>query len=532
MWLFLCVVCVLAADMATQLTTVSPHDRRGWFMSMLVGRQAVELNRYEEARHFFSLASSSRASENDCASVQYASLLTPYPRSVSDARVWLSRYESAMSSLLSGDLEVGAMDKEPYVFCVMTAFYHEVYYEADLARTMWLHYAVTARAFPEFVYDPEVSVAPHDSFRLGVVSAHFYPFNSVWSDFGGVLTRLPFEMTYIYLDEQDTGLTPVLEGRSSLMFARSDPNWLWSAREAITSLGLDVLLYLDGTMSKMCRSLSMSRLAPVQAMTHGHPVTSGLPRGTMQYYISWAAAELPWSESRHHYTEELVLLPGDRMHQFYTPRASSGRSLSDGGRFDNITRAYFARFGVTSGVRWYVCMQKPFKRHPSFDWMLARILSSDPGGVLLLHGTPGNVEVWRIMVDRFRSRGMDLSRVHFIPPLPHHVLLGLYSLSDVVLDSYYAGGCTTTREALELGVPVVTLPGRYLGGRWSLAYYSMMGVMDLVASNRSEYVALALRMASDRVERARVRGRILSNVGKLFGRLEAVDAWVHVIEGL
>ena len=56
--------------------------------------------------------------------------------------------------------------------------------------------------------------------------------------------------------------------------------------------------------------------------------------------------------------------------------------------------------------------------------------------------------------------------VHFLPAQPHHRLLALYSLSDAVLDSYPACGCTTTREALALGAPVVTLPHNYLGSRW------------------------------------------------------------------
>ena len=42
-----------------------------------------------------------------------------------------------------------------------------------------------------------------------------------------------------------------------------------------------------------------------------------------------------------------------------------------------------------------------------------------------------------------------MNRVHFIPCQPHNKLMALYNLSDVVLDSYYAGGCTTSREALD-----------------------------------------------------------------------------------
>ena len=81
-----------------------------------------------------------------------------------------------------------------------------------------------------------------------------------------------------------------------------------------------------------------------------------------------------------------------------------------------------------------------------------------------------------IYMNRLRLAGVDLSRVGFVQQQPHHRLMALYSLADVVLDSYHAGGCTTTREALEVGALVVTLPAKYLGSRWSAAYYTIMGV--------------------------------------------------------
>ena len=44
-------------------------------------------------------------------------------------------------------------------------------------------------------------------------------------------------------------------------------------------------------MSSWAHRLAMSKLARVQAVSHGHPVTSGMP--TVDYYVSWQAAELP-----------------------------------------------------------------------------------------------------------------------------------------------------------------------------------------------------------------------------------------------
>ena len=204
--------------------------------------------------------------------------------------------------------------------------------------------------------------------------------------------------------------------------------------------------------------------------------------------------------------------------------------------FRHLVRANFSF--VPAAPRWYVCMQKPFKFTPAFDRMLAAVHARDPEGVLLLHEIQhkGKHEVSehnkRMYTERLRRAGVDLARVAFVPLQPHHRLMALYSLADVVLDSYHAGGCTTTREALELGALVVTLPARYLGSRWSQAYYRIMGVTDLIAANVSEYADIAVGMARDAAQRAAMRGRILANVHKLFHQDAAVRAWSTLLQEL
>ena len=90
--------------------------------------------------------------------------------------------------------------------------------------------------------------------------------------------------------------------------------------------------------------------------------------------------------------------------------------------------------------------------------MLAGVLNEDPlARLILLNDGQGPLDTF--MASRLAGAGVDLERVTFSGALPHHQLMALYRLSDVVLDSYYAGGCTTTREALEVGGVVVTLPG-------------------------------------------------------------------------
>ena len=90
-------------------------------------------------------------------------------------------------------------------------------------------------------------------------------------------------------------------------------------------------------------------------------------------------------------------------------------------------------------------------------------MKDDPDGRVMMHHevSPANQGAFK---GRLASAGCDLSRITFLDMQLHHRRLVLYREGTVVLDSYLAGDNTTTREALEMGRPVVTLPLRLLGG--------------------------------------------------------------------
>jgi predicted O-linked N-acetylglucosamine transferase (SPINDLY family) len=66
-----------------------------------------------------------------------------------------------------------------------------------------------------------------------------------------------------------------------------------------------VLLYADIGMEPFSYTLAFSRLAPVQCVAWGHPVTTGLPE--IDHFLSSDLMEPPGAEA--HYTERLVRLP-------------------------------------------------------------------------------------------------------------------------------------------------------------------------------------------------------------------------------
>src|SRR6185295_18926284 len=131
-------------------------------------------------------------------------------------------------------------------------------------------------------------------------------------------------------------------------------------------------------------SLALSRLAPVQCATVGHPVTSGLD--TVDYYISSEDLETPGSEE--HYCETLVRLKNLPIHMYRPTSPPRTKRRED--------------FGLSAQDHVYTCLQSLFKFHPHFDEILGGILRGDPRGVLLL--SRGRVVGWeQLLRQRFAA---------------------------------------------------------------------------------------------------------------------------------
>jgi predicted O-linked N-acetylglucosamine transferase (SPINDLY family) len=112
------------------------------------------------------------------------------------------------------------------------------------------------------------------------------------------------------------------------------------------------------------------RLAPIQCVAWGHPLTTGLP--SIDYFLS---SELMEGENpQEHYSEKLILLPniGVTYPKPYIPpivKSRSDYSLSDN---DVI----------------YLSCQAPFKYLPQYDFILAEIAHRIPQAkFVFLRGT-------------------------------------------------------------------------------------------------------------------------------------------------
>lgn len=366
---------------------------------------------------------------------------------------------------------------------------------------------------PSLVY-----IAPHCTMprafgpksKIGFISKFIYT-HSVSLSFGQIVQKMKehsdFEVTLISShDNRQVRSDNMYRDFTGLHLHLSDS--LAEARSQIAELELDVLVYLDIGMEPLGYFLAYARLAPVQCVLGGHPVTTGI--GNIDYYLSSDLAEPENADN--HYTEELIRLP---FGAFYFERPMLPPICK--------TRA---QLGMPEGVRVYVCPMTLQKIHPDFDEAVARILELDPEGQVVFF-EDRSVKEWRVLLEKRFRQTINHALHDRILFLPWFVDAADFSSaianSDVVLDSFHFGIGTTAITTCSVGTPFVTKPGAFLRGRVGLFYCKVLGVMECVVNSTEEYAHRAIKIASQPDFRAHLKARILANNHKLFENHQGIS---------
>jgi protein O-GlcNAc transferase len=133
----------------------------------------------------------------------------------------------------------------------------------------------------------------------------------------------------------------------------------------------------------------------------------------------------------------------------------------------------------------------------------------------------------------FEREGVGIDgRVVFLPQCDHDDFLRINTMCDVMLDTQRWSGGNTSLDALAAGLPIVTLPGRFMRGRQSAAMLSLAGLAELVATDVDDYVRIAARVAIDAPWRNALRARVRDGRGRVFNDAEPVAALAAALEAL
>jgi predicted O-linked N-acetylglucosamine transferase (SPINDLY family) len=254
-----------------------------------------------------------------------------------------------------------------------------------------------------------------------------------------------------------------------------------SARQLVAGLALDVLHYPDIGMLPYTYFLAYNRLAPVQTVSWGHPVTTGLD--SIDYFLSFGAAEPADAET--HYTETLVRL--NRAPAYYEPFALPAQIESR------------AALGLPDSGRLYGCPQTLIKFHPDFDVVLADIIARDPQGWIITIGDHAGQLREQLRKRWSMPHPALLERVVFLPRLSPNRFMMLISHMDVLLDTPHFGSGNTMYESMAYGIPIITWPGDFMRGRLVSGIYTWLGITDApIAATLDDYAPLAVSFATDR----------------------------------
>ena len=251
------------------------------------------------------------------------------------------------------------------------------------------------------------------------------------------------------------------------------------AARRIAADGIDVLVDLSGHTRGNRLPVFALRPAPVQVSWLGYFNTTGMSQ--IDWRITSMLADPPETAQQFH-TERLWFLqdslwPWNVVGQMPLD-APAQPPCSDSGA------VLFASFNSFQKVNEEVMGA----------W--ADILRLAPNAKLRMYGVPLGSTVDRIY-DLFEAQGVTAGRVELMAPAPYEKYLQSYAQVDIALDTFpYSGGATAC-ECLWMGVPVIALSGASGFARTSTCLLLSLGLGELVAQNREQYVAAAVALAGD-----------------------------------
>jgi predicted O-linked N-acetylglucosamine transferase (SPINDLY family) len=345
-------------------------------------------------------------------------------------------------------------------------------------------------------------------YRIGIISAYLQNHTMGRLNQGLIeqMDRTRFEVVIFRPPGSTDEMSQAIDRAADQVIAI--PRNLEVARRIIADAGVDLLFYTDIGMDVLTYFLCFAKLAPVQAMTWGHPVTTGVP--AIDYFLSVDTMEPAGAEAC--YSEQLIRLRHPPTYYHRPNLAVADPSAGD----------IRAELGLPAEAHLYLCPQTLFKFHPDFDPTLAAILHGDPAGRLVL--IAGQQQSYsELLISRIARSYPDLvDRITVVGFLPRADFLKLLTTADVVLDTRHFGGGNTSYESFSLGTPIVTWPGQFMRGRVTAGLYQAMGVTDLIAQSHDEFVALAHRLANDREWRAAIVEKIRNHADGLFENIASV----------
>ena len=288
---------------------------------------------------------------------------------------------------------------------------------------------------------------------------------------------------------------------------------IYYAIKQIQELNLNILFYCEIGMCMLIYILAQFRLAPIQINTWDHSDTSGID--TIDYYISSKLYEK--KNGYEHYSEKLIMNEGLCTY-YYNP-------------FKYVTEIIQLQYENFENKNIYFCPGSLFKIHSNMDIIFDKILNKDENALILF---VGNDENRYKLENRFKNTlGYNTERTFFVDKnFNPNYFFSLLTSCNILLDSYFFGGCNSCLEAFSINKPVVTLPGNFINSRFTYGFYKKMNFIDLISENIDDYVNIAIKIAINNNYNKYVCNEIKRKKYILYENIETVYEWNDMLVSL
>lgn len=251
-----------------------------------------------------------------------------------------------------------------------------------------------------------------------------------------------------------------------------------AALAAMRAEGLDIAVDMVGRAAGNRLALFAARIAPVQVGWHDQFYPSGLD--TIDYLVTDPWLSPPGAEA--YFSEKLLRLPHGRLAYRPPPVAEPQLGGVASRRFISLNR--FSKLGETVIDVW------------------ARILHALPEWTLLLKARGGeDADLAALFRQRFQARGIAPARVAVEGGGSYAQAMHAYQSAAIALDPFPFTGCSTSCDALWMGLPIITWPRDTIASRQSVALLEAAGKPEWIARDADDYVAIAVRLAADEAGR-------------------------------
>jgi predicted O-linked N-acetylglucosamine transferase (SPINDLY family) len=177
--------------------------------------------------------------------------------------------------------------------------------------------------------------------------------------------------------------------------------------------------------------------------------------------------------------------------------------------------------GLRDNAVVFLCGQSLFKYLPQYDILFSRIVRQIDDCQFVFfssqHSKDLTGQFMRRIARTCENEQIDVaSHVLMLPRVDHSTFQAIARVSDIYLDSIDWSGCNTTLECLVSNLPAITCKGSTMRGCHTYAFLKMMGMEDLIASDLTSYINLAVRFAQNNAWRNQVRDRIPTGLQRIF----------------